>query len=59
MSDVLLLTDRTVKQCPRCEDNEIPVNASICDDCEEEIREDAPPDGQWCFSRDAGCWVYE
>lgn len=22
--------------------------------------EDEPePDGQWCFSRDAGCWIYE
>lgn len=46
-----------VKLCPRCEDCDIPVTASICTGCEEEIAESAPPDGAWVNTPHG--WVYE
>jgi hypothetical protein len=31
-----------------------------CDEPAEVEEEDEPePDGRWCFSTEAGCWVYE
>lgn len=35
------------KLCPRCEECDIPITASICEGCEDDIRENAPPDGAW------------
>jgi uncharacterized Zn ribbon protein len=60
MSDTLLLTDRAepkAQLCPRCEADYIKGNDTMCADCVEEFNEQG--DGQWCFSRDAGCWHYE
>jgi hypothetical protein len=28
-------------------------------DLENEIEDDQEPDGRWCFSTEAGCWLYE
>jgi hypothetical protein len=44
--------------CPRCSTYDMDAGRSICENCEDEIAEENP-DGQWVFSRDAGCWVYE
>lgn len=47
-----------VRLCPRCNTFDIDGDMTICPSCEDEIAEENP-DGQWCFSRDAGCWIYE
>lgn len=52
------VVNEDVKLCPRCEQCDIPLTASICYGCEDEIREDAAPDGRWVFT-EAGCWLYE
>jgi hypothetical protein len=47
-----------VRLCPRCGIYDIDGKTQFCESCVDEINEEYP-DGQWCFSTDAGCWVYE
>jgi hypothetical protein len=47
-----------IRLCQRCNARDIDGNDTICPDCADEINEEQL-DGRWCFSTEAGCWIYE